>query len=468
MFQDYWLFGELPGNTKEFKVDFDSIYKGIDEGKEPKGNKGSSFEVAPDAVQLYQWDYTTYIRILLLDKDNNVMGATLSDNSLSYGKPRAANILMASGITLSPHPYLKTANPINPNAASKEFPTGIAIYSGGTTSWVFSLNEIPLNPNAQPLMVEYQVSTIPFSIAYGINSDEYMNPAGLVYRKREPALYITKSMGFKIPFEEFAPSTKELGNNTITYYVRAVAYYKGTLEHVYSPQELKDGMWDGTTLLGLATKGDVVYYTGNYSVYESKNTSAALVGVPEDVIVKSNVPKISISAYAAPRWALKNPEEYFEVTRRIMPDEWGFWLTNNATGEKLNPYSWHLKNEKMSKEEYQKKIDRMVPQYASFHVVPKQKNWFEKTIGGFAELFNAIYDSVKSAYNGFKAKLINTLAEGFGKVFGGKAFFEKVFTALADYGLVSIGLPPSLPNSDILAINSMDYLVRARSKRNRS
>lgn len=233
--------------------------------------------------------------------------------------------------------------------------------------------------------------------------------------------------------------------------MRAVMFYEGD-----SSGMAQKGSTDGTSLLAVATKSYTIHYTGSYDYYSNIN----LIPKPEEVIVQSYIPQVVLGGYTPPRWTLDKPEEYFEVTRRITPDEWGFWLTNNVTGEKLNPYSWHKQNENMSKEEYQKKIDRMVPPGASFHVKPKQKNWFEKIISDFADLFSQIYNGVKNAYNGLKAKLINTLAEGFGKVFGGKGFFEKVFTSIVDYGLVTIGLPPSLPNFDVLAMDSLDYLVR--------
>ena len=56
--------------------------------------------------------------------------------------------------------------------------------------------------------------------------------------------------------------------------------------------------------------------------------------------------------------------------------------------------------------------------------------------------------------------MVSTLAEQFGKVFGGKAFFQKVFTAMTDYGLMAIGLPPTMPSFNVFADMSVDYLVR--------
>ena len=454
--------GELSGNIKEFKMDFDAIYKGIDEGKIPEDNKGSDFEVEPNAVQLNQWNYTAYVRVLMVDKDNNVVGATVSNYIVGYGKPRVV-AHATKIIDIDPHPYLTTINPLKNDKFFKEFPTGIALYSGGNTTWKFSLNKIPLSSYgiAKPYLIEYQVSTIPFSIQEDLCSDDYMNPPGLVYKSKKTTLQSTVTETFSIPFDEFVPKSEgsyQLAKRT--YYIRAVMYYNGTPSKIYTQNELNEGVWDDTSYVALATKGDVVIYTTSYSIFESINNSAALVGVPEEVTVKSYVPDTRIVGYDPPRGYVSKPEEYFEVTRRITPDEWGFWLTNNATGEKLNPYSWHKQNQNMTKEEYQKKLDRMVPVGAEFHVKPKSKNFFEKVIGDFFDLLEQIYKSVQNAYNGLKAKLINTLSEGFGKVFGGKAFFDKVFTYLADYGLMYIGLPPSLPNSDILALESMDYIVR--------
>ena len=451
--------GELSGSTEEFKIDFDAVYKGVDAGEAPKDNGGEDFTVKSGAVQLGQSEYNTSMRVLLLDKDGNIIGGATFNSTVgdSYVVAHAADVM-----TINPFPVMKTTVPILPDGVSdvapREFPAGIALFTGGETTWKIYLRNIPREVR-DPEFVELQVSTVPFSTYYPLY---YTRPAGLVYsNKIKRDMTSSGSKVFDVPFGDFAPSKQELGKNTVTYYVRAVMFYCGTKDKIYTPQEVRDGMWDGKTLVALATKGDdTVYYTGDKSFYESQNSWEVFLGTPEEVKVKSNIPITQVTGYVPPIGRLNNPEEYFEVTRRITADEWGFWLTNTVTGEKLNPYDWHKKNENMTKEEYQKKLDRMVPIGASFHVKPASKNWFESFISDFVDLFTQIYDGIKNAYNGLKSTLVGALAEGFGTVFGGKAFFEKVFTVIADFGLIYIGLPPSLPNADILALDGIDYIVR--------
>ena len=331
---------------------------------------------------------------------------------------------------------------------------GITLWAGQTVKWVFSLHDIPKDPWGDPpydtAHIELQFSTVPFSTKY---LSDYLHPARLVYMQNERG-FISRNEPFLIPFSEFASLYEELGDETIIYYVRGVIYYEGDAKHVYTT-----GTTDGTSLIAWATRQYVVYYTGDWDFYFNQNHRIPL-GDPEEVVIPSAIPQVTVYNYKPPRWELPHPEEYFEVTRRITVNEWGFRLINSEIGEKLYPYSYHLFSENMTAQQYQEKLDRMVPVGAWFQVVPKTKNWFEKIVSDFVSLLDQIYTSIQKTYNGLKQKLVNVLANSLGSVFGGKEFFRKVITALVDYGLASIGLPPSLPNFDVLALDSLDYLVR--------
>jgi hypothetical protein len=78
----------------------------------------------------------------------------------------------------------------------------------------------------------------------------------------------------------------------------------------------------------------------------------------------------------------------------------------------------------------------------------------------FFDLLDQVYSNIQKNYNSLKVTLANQIAEQF--AFLGddvQSYIRTGVVALIDYGLVSVGLPPSLPNFTQLANASIDYGV---------
>ena len=99
-----------------------------------------------------------------------------------------------------------------------------------------------------------------------------------------------------------------------------------------------------------------------------------------------------------------------------------FFILNKNTGDFLLPYEQHIKDYKWTREQYQAKLDEMLPLYASFRY---EKN---KPAGFWSEFFSllkSIYSSVQESYADVKNVAIGlvdyTLTD---KQLKGKDFFE--------------------------------------------
>ena len=267
----------------------------------------------------------------------------------------------------------------------------------------------------------------------------------MVYRSKDSGLsYTTTTRFYPISFSEFAPPLIQLGTDTITYYIRAVCYV---------PEE-------GTGTVGpIVSKTHQVHYTGDQKLYLISQL-ATESQTPEEVVVKSYVPTTDFWRYYPAQWALQNQKEYFEVTRPIQAEEIGFYIKNSATGDFLYPYPVHVAlYPQTTREQYQTIVDRMLPPGAWFHLTITQSNW-DAMWSEFFDLLDQIYSNIQKNYNGLKVTLANRIAEQF--AFLGEDVQNYIRTgvrALIDYGLASVGLPPSLPNFTELANASIDYGV---------
>ena len=68
------------------------------------------------------------------------------------------------------------------------------------------------------------------------------------------------------------------------------------------------------TVVPVVSKTGRVVFTGNYTVFLAGNFDPEDLP-PEEVTVKSYVPYTDFQRYIPVEWALKDAEEYFEVTR---------------------------------------------------------------------------------------------------------------------------------------------------------
>lgn len=436
--------GFLDGQAKEFPIDFNAIMSRFKmEGEDAKPtNQGAAFETTPDMVLLEQVQREVYVRAIMLDEQDQMIGATRSEFQIVYGKPifDQAAIEADDWMPSLPGPELsiKTTPGFEAGAYEDITDKGIFLYAAGERDWSFLLDEIPI----ESVEIDLQISTVPYK--YQSISD-FQNPVGLVYRSNASGLsYTTKSRYYSVSFTEFAPPLSELGSNTITYYLRAVCYVPGE---------------GAGTVVPLISKTHLIHYTGDkdrflLSQFDFENLPT------EEVVVKSYVPTTDFWRYYPARWELQNHEEYFEVTRPIQAEEIGFYIKNHVTGDFLFPYPVHMNlYPNTTRAQYQAVVDRMLPPGAWFRLTITQSDW-DALWNEFFTLLDQIYASIQQNYNGLKNSMANLIADRFAFLGSSvQSYIRTAVSSLIDYGLVSVGLPPSLPNFAELADAGLGYSV---------
>ena len=280
-----------------------------------------------------------------------------------------------------------------------------------------------------------QVSTNRFSY----NKTNWDTPEGLVYEKSYMLSSYKPVISFNdaasVDFGEFSPTSSLLGDKAIKYYIRAVAL------------KLNEDVPGHADVL-LSQPVEVTY----------KNPNPIKWYIPKTIKVPSNAVLVKKISYTPIQFEDIDWQEYYQIFRAPKWNEVNFKVKNGTTGEILYPYS--LSRYNVSPQDYQ---DKIVPKFLSegseLRIMPpkeSQKSWYEKlwdTISNFfksiADLTKKLVNWISKVYSNLKTKLVNAVAD---LIPAGplRNIVKSALTALVDYGLAAIGLPPSLPNFDAL------------------
>ena len=291
---------------------------------------------------------------------------------------------------------------------------------------------------SQAVQVEIQIATSPFTSADSIWQN---SPNGLVYSYLDtsPEIFLSETLGSTycsstdhgLEYDQFLPSIEDIETmGGIYYYVRAVFYVPDS----ENPSLLHSYPSEALTIAYRATSA-------------SKNEV-------ETITVKSYMPFVQFLRYYPIQWPQDKSEEYFEVTRHIEAEEMTFAFTYK--GEYLLPYYDHISEYDWTREQYQAKLDEMLPPGRILHIKPAETSFWDE----FIDLLSAIYQGVSEAYANAKSSVVDLV--DYIPLIGDEAmgYLKKAAAFAIDYGLASIGLPPSLPNLDQLAEGSIDYITK--------
>ncbi|MDW7657098.1 MAG: GPI anchored serine-threonine rich family protein [Bacillota bacterium] len=440
--------GQLSGAATEFKLDFASIVTHLEHRSDDPilaqvpDNQGESYEIISKVVISQQSQRVIYIRAILFDKNNKVIGITGSDFQISYGAPHVDMLAAQSDWPISEfgRPVLSARTTPGFDATYDPFEPisedGLFIYTGFDTDWKFELGEIP----EKATTIDLQIATVPFKTA---SQTDWQEPAGLIYREIKTHTYIRQY--FNVSFADFATLPMFRSDGTSVYYIRAVCSVPGV---------------ETGTVIPVATKTHKIVYTGDLVLYMASQYDPADMP-PEELEVKSNVPNTEFLRYSPVKWPLKDDKEYFEVTRRIQAEELCFYIKNHQTGDFLYPYNVHMYfYPQTTRAQYQATLDRMLPPGAWFHLTIHQSDW-DAFWGEFFDLLTQIYASIQNTYNNLKYTVADTIANQFAFLgSGAQAYIRSAVVGLINYGMASVGLPPSLPNFETLAEQGLDYCVQ--------
>jgi hypothetical protein len=291
-----------------------------------------------------------------------------------------------------------------------------------TSPWYFRPDNYPSETHTLLM----QVLTVPPSGG----KDAWRNPTGLVHE--------IKVISGQADFEAFAtnpyhalPIDIQSFANTSPkqFYIRAVA--------------LRSGPETGTVLANYS-KTVVV----KYGTQESEFTYYA---PPEVVTYEANLPDVRLLEYQPIRWEYPDWMYYYEVIRQPTQKEYYSTLPESMIP---NP------NELMSNLPVGSIINLTPPP-------PEDTSWLQDAWGavtGFfsslTEFLSEVVNWVSETYADIKADLVEFVAENFPAI--PQDWRDELQAALTyglDYGLASVGIPPSLPNFDELSSMGADYIA---------
>ena len=431
--------GEIAKAGGEFSIDMKAL---CEELAKPDDERGADQPFLPK-----QSVYEFCLRVVPLSANGECIGDPGRGLSFSYGPaevlpdPNSTSFADNSPIALLLHlpvPYTSYSyeyRRVNPGVHNADLSTKAneILFSGLDGSQEGD------DIIQKAVKVELQVATSPFTNASVLGFTE---PDGLVYRYVDtvPKIWeFADGYGYVMPashgieYQQFTPSKEELdAMGGLYYYVRGVFYVPDS----ENPSILRPHPSETLTIAFRVT--------------------AAHKNEVKQVTVRSYTPYVQFWGYMPVQWEDPNYDEYFEVTRHIEAEEMNFTIRNTKTGDFLLPYKTHIANYDWTSEQYQAKLDEMLPQYASFRYVKAAPGFWDEFLG----LLKAIYNGVSKVYANAKAAVVSLV--DYIPLIGDDArgFLKKAATYAIDYGLASIGIPPSLPNLDLLASNGLDYLVK--------
>lgn len=311
-----------------------------------------------------------------------------------------------------------------------------------TSKW-FQCKNFPDNTTK----IVLQVSSKPYNA-----NDPVERPSGLVYSKTfTPPIPAVACIGtensVELKFHDFAPADSTLkAGDSIPYYIRGVAYSRSSTA--------------GADDYVISEVVKVNYYKQQeITIYQWKTVS-----------VPTYIPDVSIVHYEPTQWQDPNWAHYYVVYRYPRWNELNFMVTNGT--DTLYPYFYYyLKDKSMTPERYEKEILwKWLSPGTRLSIWDKEedKSFWEALWDGIVSFFKSPFEIiakitnwVASSYNKFKTAIIVAIAENIpGIPDSYRNSLKTALTALVDYGLASLGIPPNLPNFDELEKEGLGYLAR--------
>ncbi len=367
---------------------------------------------------------TYYVRVYPADALGKSIGDAGAGLPVLYGDPMAAK--SSTLININTYFALQLADKSGEVYYTTEFPN--KFYDATEKALVNTINPAiwSVLPSGYPdgtQELRIQVSLTDFAVPA---SDSWRSVPGLVYEKtlrpgdaQFDALQDAKPLGISIDFDEFVPPDDKLPEGEyLRYYIRAVS--------------LTDGAQAGTAKAHYSKTVKIIYGIDN----------SPGIKFLENVKITPPIPVIEKLTYVPVQWESENWQYHYVVTRQpTMKDVFGPLIGSDA------PYKSYAVGTKLD----------FTPQ-------PENKSWWEEAWDAISDFFGSmtnflakIVNWVSTAYADLKSGLIEIVVSALPSDLQGP--LRTALTAMVDYGLASIGIPPTLPNFDQLANLGTDYLA---------
>lgn len=440
------LSGELPNGATSFTVDFSKVYSAEYKLYHPStgGTKsGINTNILKPNIQLPNQTLdllssnamlepvplrTYYVRAFPVDSAGNSLGDSGAGLPVLYGDPQPAPKNTGSILSV-PTLSMKFSLMTTLNAGSVyyngEFPNNfrdiseVTMYN--TSSKLHSVLPGEFPDATQKLLI--QVSLSDFT---GTAATDWTNVPGLVYETSvssdDPvfkALGDNYPAGIAIDFSNFVPADSALPEKDyIPYYIRAVAMTAGTKP--------------GTA--GASYSETIIINYGKYQIDENFKF------YPQ-IKIDPTIPVVESLTYTPVQWEADNWQYHYVITRQPTEKEVFMGWGSDAP---FGPFQVGTK--------------------LDFTPQPENKSWWEEAWDAISDFFGSIVDFVgkivnwvSKAYADLKSGLINIVVSALPSDLQGP--LRTALTAMVDYGLASMGIPPTLPNFDELANMGTDYLA---------
>jgi len=269
-----------------------------------------------------------------------------------------------------------------------------------------------------------------------------------------------------VPFAKFGVPLSEMQVGVYTkYYVRGIA--------------LKPSLIPGELDLSYSQTVTVVYGFDPPIQWFVTTPAESIYDKTEEV--KASLPSIRFIRYTKAQWADRENLNHYIIYRMPKWNEVQCNWKNSETGKVLKPfysyfpqYIGFISNQsefEKAKTYYEKAIAPGVMTVGGEVYFPtpdpngEPTEWYEELWAGVCEFFKdlayvckEIVNQVSTAYNDLKAGIIE-FAVNLCPIGPLKGVFKMALEGLANYGLMALGLPPTLPNFDDLTSMGAEYLA---------
>lgn len=433
------LVGELPKGSTTFDVDFLKVYNAGEAFYHPAphlqavGSLTAGIQIAKprgvlDALGKYDTVplRTYYVRAYPVDSNGASIGDSGSGLPVIYGDPTPPKSTVLSPTIVTPVSKFSLMPAKKPGDISYggEFPN-IFVDESERLMYIYNYKNYSFRPLGYPKDTQKLILQVSLTDYTGAAAKDWNKVSGLVSQTIVmPSDAVFKdlskpdpSYGISVDFSKFVPADSKLPeDDAIPYYVRTVA--------------LTDGAAPGTATAAFSETVVIKY---------SKLSKDIIIYQP--VTVSPQIPVLEKLTYTPIRWESQNWQYHYVVTRQPTEKEVFMGIGSDE------PYAAYPVGTKLD-----------------FTPVPEEKSWWEEAwdaitsfFGSLVDFIAKLVDWVSSAYNSLKSGLINIVVSAMPSSWQGS--LQTALTVLADTGLASIGIPPSLPNFDDLASMGTDYLA---------
>lgn len=430
------LTGEISSSVKEFSVDFSKI------NKNPSGLRNP----------ITQKQKTYYVRAVPVDNFGSPIGDPGRGIAVLYGQPEISSVHVTEPVIELWTPKTQLGGSLKEfgmdNPVHDPYQNGNNVGFDPNTADGRFFHMHGINKETQKIIVQVYSKAIDETI-------NYLNEKNLVYSKEyklDELMNLTINTDYKpsviVDFKQFGkPAEQMKAGEFINYYIRAVA-----LANDVQPGMLR------------AEYSDII--TIQYG-YEKPVTIIAPPTPPpkydKTEMVSYSIPNVKIVGYKAIEWADPEYLSHYYVYREPEPKE---ILCKWKKGDNiLMPYyTWG----NTINAEYKEKIKQVLPVGGLVYIPKpeeKDKPWYQElyegVVGFFTDLVTTIakiYDKIQSTYQAIRTKLVQAIVslcpiESF------RGYFAVALESLINYGLASIGIPPTFPNFEQLAEGNIAYLT---------